>query len=123
MIRAIILCCDEQKKKMNRTRSTSLGFPMGKASLSLSKSYGDGLNCGYESESYFYSCGQSPCYTNYRMGWSNGYSDCQRNPRYRGLYASHHIFSDEFFLKKESYQLPFQANGAVGDLLEPVQMQ
>ena len=92
MIRAIILCCDEQNRKMtlkNRTLATSLNVcPDSGPSLGLSKSYGDGLNCGYGTERFSYSSGQSPSYTNYRMGWSNGYADCQQNPRYHGEYLN-----------------------------------
>ena len=34
---------------------------------------------------FSYSSGQSPSYTNYRMGWSTGYINCQpTHPRYNG---------------------------------------
>ena len=40
---------------------------------------------------FSYSSGQSPSYTNYRMGWSTGYIHCQpANPRYHGTISTHH---------------------------------
>ena len=94
MIRAIILCCDERNKKMGVQETGTSGSykPVSESgpSLGLSASYGDGLNCGYSTERFYYSSGQSPSYTNYRMGWSNGYADCQMNPRYHGN-SSYHI--------------------------------
>ena len=104
MIRAIILCCDEQNRRMSLKDvpgpapgpapvsgvdagiNTSLvgGFPAS-CDPSIGRSYGDALNCGYMQERFSYSSGQSPSYTNYRMGWSTGYVDCQANPRYHGM--------------------------------------
>jgi len=98
MIRAIILCCDEQNRRMSLKdvpapapvsgvdagiNTNLVGAGVGVShEPSIGRSYGDALNCGYMQERFSYSSGQSPSYTNYRMGWSTGYADCQANPRY-----------------------------------------
>ena len=99
MIRAIILCCDEQNRRMSLKdvpapvsgvdagiNTNLVGAGVGVShEPSIGRSYGDALNCGYMQERFSYSSGQSPSYTNYRMGWSTGYADCQANPRYHGI--------------------------------------
>ena len=108
MIRAIILCCDEKNKKLGMKEYSGPppardlrhydvggggggsggggdgggGGGVDMSDPSLERSYGDGLNCGYMQERFSYSSGQSPSYTNYRMGWSTGYLDCQANARH-----------------------------------------
>ena len=87
MIRAIILCCDEQNKKLGMKEYSVTPTPPSREQCyydgaGVESSYGDGLNCGYRQERFSYSSGQSPSYTNYRMGWSTGYMDCQANARH-----------------------------------------
>ena len=96
MIRAIILCCDEQNKKLGMKEYSVTPTPPSREQCyydgaGVESSYGDGLNCGYRQERFSYSSGQSPSYTNYRMGWSTGYIHCQpANPRYHGTISTHH---------------------------------
>ena len=86
MIRAIILCCDDRNKKVAMKDYAVTPPPPAERCYydrgALDRSYGDGLNCGYMQERFSYSSGQSPSYTNYRMGWSTGYVDCQGNARH-----------------------------------------
>ena len=70
----------------------------------LERSYGDGLNCGYLQERFSYSSGQSPSYTNYRMGWSTGYQDCQANARHhQGIIST--PLPNKFRMRTDSSQL------------------
>ena len=49
------------------------------------KSFEKKLRCLIFVIRFSYSSGQSPSYTNYRMGWSTGYINCQpTHPRYNG---------------------------------------